>query len=57
MTVDIVEDATAGDATVFYRLGGDVQTVATIGLDGVSLGAEEAMERGDMESLNEFVAS
>jgi len=41
------------DATIVYRLAGRVQAVATIGRDRVSLAAEEAMERGDEDKLNE----
>jgi NADPH-dependent 2,4-dienoyl-CoA reductase/sulfur reductase-like enzyme len=43
------------DATIVYRLTGRVQAVATIGRDRVSLAAEEAMERGDNDKLNEIL--
>lgn len=43
------------DATIVYRLAGEVQAVATIGRDRVSLAAEEAMGRGDYDALNEIL--
>jgi 3-phenylpropionate/trans-cinnamate dioxygenase ferredoxin reductase subunit len=42
------------DATIVYRKEGEVQAVATIGRDRVSLEAEEAMERGDRERLEKI---
>jgi apoptosis-inducing factor 3 len=39
------------DATIAYRAAGAIRAVATIGRDRVSLMAEEAMERGDVQAL------
>jgi NADPH-dependent 2,4-dienoyl-CoA reductase/sulfur reductase-like enzyme/nitrite reductase/ring-hydroxylating ferredoxin subunit len=41
----------ARDATVAYRLGGQVLQIVTVGRDGVSLAAEAALERGDAAAL------
>jgi NADPH-dependent 2,4-dienoyl-CoA reductase/sulfur reductase-like enzyme len=43
------------DAAVFYRKGGRVAAVVTIGRDRASLDAEAAMERGDTGALEEIV--
>jgi NADPH-dependent 2,4-dienoyl-CoA reductase/sulfur reductase-like enzyme/nitrite reductase/ring-hydroxylating ferredoxin subunit len=55
-TAEIHGSLQDNDATIVYRLGEDLQAVATVGRDRVSLRAEEAMQHGDLKGLNALVA-
>ena len=55
--VDVRGSLAGHDATVVYRKAGKVLAVATVFRDGLSLEAEEAMERGDAAALNRVLAS
>ena len=44
------------DGAVFYRRGGRIVAVATVGRDRLALEAEVALERGDQESLERMAA-
>ena len=48
----VIGDLAAGDAAVFYRVGGRTLAVATVGRDHVALEAEAALERDDHAALD-----
>ena len=56
-SIEIAGRLARRDAAVFYRKGGRVLAVVTIGRDRTSLEAETAFERGDAGALAESVSS